>query len=87
MSATIDTIAIEMIVPADEGPLLLTPLASIDGVDDGAGEVVAVADADADLDGRGRAVVVALGVGFGVAVAVGRGATTTTVPSHPWIVQ
>ena len=66
----------EMIVPADDGRLLPTPLASIDGVDDGPTEASGVGDAVADFDGFGRVVLEAVGVGVGVAVRVGREETT-----------
>jgi len=87
MRTAIETSAIDRIVPADEGPLLSTPLASIDGVVDASGDASGVGDAFADLDALGRADLLAVGVGVGVAERVGREAITTTVPPQPWIVQ
>ena len=87
MRTAIETSAIDRIVPADERPLPPTPLASIDGVVDAAGDASGVGDAFADLDALGCADLLAVGVGIGVAERVGRWAITTTVPPHPWIVQ
>ncbi len=73
--------------PVDDELLLLTPLASIDGV--------GVAPLDAPGDGEGLADLVdvaflerlGVGVGVGVGECEGRGARTTTVPVHRWYWQ
>jgi hypothetical protein len=87
MREAIDTIAIEMIVPADD-ELLPTLLASTDPVggaeDDALGEILG--DFDGDAFGEVRAVAVAVGVG--VWVWLTRGPSTTTVPvMSGWIEQ
>jgi len=86
MRTAIDTIAIEMIVPADDA-LLPTLLASIEVVGDGLGEL-APGDTRGDFDGTE---VFGVRVGVGVGVGVGECDTrrpTTTAPVIPaWIEQ
>jgi len=86
MSTAIDTIAIEMMVPAED-ELLLTSLVSTEGVADAMDE--ALGEAVRDFDAEGFGAVRAVLVGEGVAVGVGDGSpVTTTVPLMPaWIEQ
>jgi hypothetical protein len=86
MSTAIDTIAMEMMVPAeDESPP--TPLGSIDGTVEAVEDVVGDGLGDLDFDGFGVALTVFVGVGVGVGDRVGR-PWTTTVPFIPaWIEQ
>jgi hypothetical protein len=86
MSAAIDTIAMEMIVPAED-ELLPTLLGSIDGFVDELGDAVADGLGDFDLEGFGVALTVFVGVGVGVGVLEAR-PRTTTVPLMPaWTEQ
>jgi hypothetical protein len=85
MRTAIDTIAIEMMVPADE-VLLLRLLGSMEGVDEAADDLLADAVADFDAEGLGE-VRVLVGATVGVDERDGR-AATTTVPLMPaWIEQ
>jgi hypothetical protein len=54
MRTAIDTIAIEMIVPADD-ELLFAPLASVEAVADAAGDALADGRDDFDAEGFGDA--------------------------------
>jgi hypothetical protein len=86
MRAAIETIAIEMMVPADEA-LLLTPLASMEAVGEAVDEALVDALGDFDLEGFGELRTVLVGATVGVDVRRGR-AATTTVPLMPaWIEQ
>jgi hypothetical protein len=89
MRTAIDTIAIEIMVPADDELLLPTPLASIEGVADAVD--VALADARGDFDAEGfgdaRTVLVGVGVGVGVGERAGLPVTTTDPLMPAWIEQ
>lgn len=86
MSTAIDTIAMEMMVPAeDEMPPV--PLGSIDGTVEALVDVLGDGLGDLDFDGLGVGLTVFVGVGVGVGDRVGL-PWTTTVPLMPaWIVQ
>jgi hypothetical protein len=90
MRTAIETIATEIIAPRDD-VLLLTPLASMEGVVDAPDDAPAdpLGDFDAEAFGDARTVLVGVGVGVGVGVIVRAGrATTTTVPLMPaWMEQ
>jgi len=85
MRPAIETIAIEMIVPADD--LLLTALGSTDGVADAVDDAATDALGDFDAEGFGEVRTVLLGVGVGVGLRDGT-PETITVPLIPgWIEQ